>query len=181
MPECSILTISLPPGHCRMEAGSRGLVGVAFCTPDEAYEGSSGLSGAAGELLEEAGRQLRAYFDGRLREFELPLDLSGRTEFQRRVLQGCLGIGYGELLTYGELAWRSGYPGAARAVGQVMATNRLALVIPCHRVVGSGGRLTGYGYGLELKRRLLEMERTQAGWEAIGDPSNGVGLAAGRR
>lgn len=181
MPDCSNLTISLPPCRCRIAAGARGLVSVRFCDPGEACEGSSGLSGAAGELLAEAGRQLEAYFEGRLREFDLPLDLTGRTEFQRRVLESCLQIGYGELLTYGELAWRSGYPGAARAVGQVMATNRLALVIPCHRVVGSGGRLTGYGYGLEVKRRLLEMERTQAGWEATGAPDSGVGLAAGRR
>lgn len=103
-----------------------------------------------------------AYFDGRLREFNIPVDLRDRTEFQQRVLEACQMVPYGQTLTYGQLALRAGYPGAARAVGQVMAANQVAIVVPCHRIVGRRGMLTGYGYGLDLKRRLLEMEGSGA-------------------
>jgi O-6-methylguanine DNA methyltransferase len=101
---------------------------------------------------------------GDLRFFDVPLDLSERTDFQRRVLQACSQVKYGCTATYGDLATRAGSPLAARAVGQVMAQNRLAVVIPCHRIIGSGGRLVGYGYGLAVKEELLRMEREGGGW-----------------
>jgi methylated-DNA-[protein]-cysteine S-methyltransferase len=153
------LTIELPFGPCGLRATERGLTEVRLGEVVEARDG------AGTAVLEQARRELLAYCEGKLRDFAVPVDLEGRTEFQRRVLTACRRIGYGETLTYGELAWRAGYPRAARAVGQVMATNRLALVIPCHRVIGSGGKLTGYGYGLALKERLLALER---GGEASG-------------
>lgn len=92
----------------------------------------------------------------------LELDLGEHTPFQRRVIAECRAIPVGETITYAELALRAGHPGAARAAGTVMSTNRFPLVVPCHRVVGSGGSLGGYSapQGLEMKRRLLELERT---------------------
>lgn len=156
------LTVHLPIGPCVITAGEGGLLSVRL--REVAAGRASFASGAGHEYAQEARRQLQAYFSGELQGFEVPLDLSGRTEFQRRVLAACQAVAYGSTVTYGELAARSGYPGAARAVGQVMATNRLAIVVPCHRVLGSGGRLTGYGYGLALKRELLERE----GWQARG-------------
>ena len=105
--------------------------------------------------------RLRAYADGVFDDFlDVALDLSGKTRFQQAVLHHCRRIRPGSTLTYGELAARAGYPGAARAVGQVMKTNCFPLIIPCHRVVAAGGKLGGYSApdGLRLKRRLLQLE-----------------------
>ncbi|HOP08163.1 MAG TPA: methylated-DNA--[protein]-cysteine S-methyltransferase [candidate division Zixibacteria bacterium] len=104
----------------------------------------------------EAERQLRAYFEGRLQRFDLPLKLSGGA-FCRRALAVVSRIEYGHTRTYGEIAAELGKPGGARAVGQANAGNPLPLVIPCHRVVGADG-LGGYGGGLDMKRRLLQLE-----------------------
>ena len=103
-------------------------------------------------------RTLTKYFAGKVQDFDVPLDLTGVTPFQRRVLQCCARIPFGQVLTYAELARKAGKPGAARAVGRVMATNPIPVVIPCHRVVDSGLRLRGYGGGLKMKRGLLERE-----------------------
>jgi methylated-DNA-[protein]-cysteine S-methyltransferase len=103
-------------------------------------------------------RQLDAYFAGRLRVFELPLAPQG-TEFQRTVWDALLRIPYGETTSYGALARSLGKPEASRAVGLANGRNPIPIVIPCHRVIGSGGSLTGYGGGLDLKRRLLALER----------------------
>lgn len=141
-------------------ASERGLVSLRL---GEVATGRDSFAAAvAHEHAQEARRQLLAYFDGRLREFNIPVDLRDRTEFQQRVLEACQMVPYGQTLTYGQLALRAGYPGAARAVGQVMAANQVAIVVPCHRIVGRRGMLTGYGYGLDLKRRLLEMEGSGA-------------------
>jgi methylated-DNA-[protein]-cysteine S-methyltransferase len=109
-------------------------------------------------VLLEAAQQLRAYFAGELREFRLPLDLRG-TEFQLRVWRQLLTIPYGETRSYGEIARAMGAPNAVRAVGAANGANPIAIVVPCHRVIGSGGKLVGYGGGLPLKKRLLELER----------------------
>lgn len=106
----------------------------------------------------EASRQLAAYFAGRLREFDLPLRPEG-TPFQRTVWDALLRIPYGETTSYGALAHALGKPEASRAVGLANGSNPIPIVIPCHRVIGAGGKLTGYGGGLELKRRLLDLER----------------------
>jgi methylated-DNA-[protein]-cysteine S-methyltransferase len=109
-------------------------------------------------LLAQAAQQLAEYFDGDRREFGLPLALAG-TEFQRTVWTALLGIGYGETVSYGQLADQIGRPTAARAVGLANGRNPVSIIVPCHRVVGSDGSLTGYGGGLGNKRRLLDLER----------------------
>jgi methylated-DNA-[protein]-cysteine S-methyltransferase len=101
--------------------------------------------------------QLEEYFAGRLRTFDLPLGPAGN-EFELAVWEALLEIPYGETVSYGEVALRIGRTGAARAVGVANARNPIALIIPCHRVIGADGSLTGYGGGLERKRLLLELE-----------------------
>jgi methylated-DNA-[protein]-cysteine S-methyltransferase len=109
----------------------------------------------------EAIRQLKAYFAGELKVFNLPLKPEG-TPFQLAVWQALQEIPYGETLTYGELALRIHRPKACRAVGAANGQNPLSIVIPCHRVIGSGGRLTGYGGGLKAKAYLLTLESNGA-------------------
>jgi methylated-DNA-[protein]-cysteine S-methyltransferase len=112
----------------------------------------------AGGVATRATEQLAQYLRGERREFDLPLDLSGVDPEPRAVLEELrAGTPYGTVITYGELARRSGCTGGARAVGQIMARNPLPLVIPCHRVVAAAD-LGGYGGGLSLKRRLLRLE-----------------------
>ncbi|WP_432065911.1 methylated-DNA--[protein]-cysteine S-methyltransferase [Streptomyces sp. C10-9-1] len=108
--------------------------------------------------LDEAARQLGAYFERERTAFELPLHLAG-TPFQRRVWECLLRIPYGETRSYGELAGELGNKGASRAVGLANGRNPIGIIVPCHRVVGSSGGLTGYGGGLDRKRRLLALER----------------------
>lgn len=110
--------------------------------------------------LSEALSQLRSYFAGARREFDLPVTPEG-TPFQRRVWQELLKIPYGATISYGELARRIGKPNASRAVGLANGANPISIVIPCHRVIGSNGKLTGYGGGLEKKEWLLALERGQ--------------------
>lgn len=104
--------------------------------------------------------QLDAYFVGELTDFDVTLRLEG-TEFQRRVWAGLLEIPYGETISYGALATRIGQPTASRAVGLANGRNPVAIIVPCHRVIGSTGSLTGYGGGLDRKRTLLELERSR--------------------
>ncbi|WP_306326628.1 methylated-DNA--[protein]-cysteine S-methyltransferase [Streptomyces venezuelae] len=105
----------------------------------------------------EAIRQLDAYFAGELTDFDLPLHLVG-TDFQLRVWAELRRIPYGETRTYGELAELLGSPGASRAVGLANGKNPVSVIVPCHRVIGAGGGLTGYGGGLDRKQRLLAFE-----------------------
>lgn len=105
-----------------------------------------------------ATEQLAAYFAGELTSFDLTLHLEG-TAFQRRVWAALCDIPYGETWSYGQLAAHIGSPGASRAVGLANGRNPVAIVVPCHRVVGADGTLTGYGGGLDRKRLLLELER----------------------
>ncbi len=110
-------------------------------------------------LLRETARQLRAYFDRDLKEFDLPLRPDG-TQFQLRVWQQLRLIGYGETASYGEIARRLGMtPAASRAVGLANGRNPIPIVVPCHRVVGADGTLTGYAGGIERKQALLELEQ----------------------
>src|SRR4051794_13973967 len=105
-------------------------------------------------------KQISEYFAGTRTTFDLELDPRG-TQFQKRVWAELVRIPFGETCSYAQLAGRAGIPGAARAVGRANATNPIALVVPCHRVIGSGGALTGYAYGTELKKSLLDWERDQ--------------------
>ena len=107
--------------------------------------------------LEDARRQLSEYFAGERRRFDLPLRLSG-TDFQVSVLQALQEIPYGETVSYGEIARRIGRPKAVRAVGAANGRNPLPIVVPCHRVIGSTGDLTGFGGGLDTKEALLRLE-----------------------
>ncbi|MFJ4918769.1 methylated-DNA--[protein]-cysteine S-methyltransferase [Streptomyces sp. NPDC088725] len=110
----------------------------------------------------EAVRQLDAYFDGELTEFDLPVRLHG-TAFQQSVWAQLRQIPYGETRTYGELAGALGKPGASRAVGLANGKNPISVIVPCHRVIGSAGSLVGYGGGLDRKQRLLVFEGAAAG------------------
>ena len=108
--------------------------------------------------LEEAARQLREYFAGQRTAFELPLAPDGTT-FQKRVWRELQEIPYGETISYGELARRAGNAKASRAVGAANGANPIPIVIPCHRVIGANGKLTGFGGGLPIKEALLALER----------------------
>lgn len=128
---------------------------------DPAPEWRAG-SGPLPEPIRAAKRQLREYFDGERRDFDLPLAPAG-TPFQRRVWDELRRIPYGETISYGELARRIGKPTASRAVGAANGRNPLAIVVPCHRVIGADGTLTGYGGGLPVKESLLAHEQGVAG------------------
>ena len=135
-------------------ASGRGLEGwLRRCLPDARCSESEAAH-------REAGSQLLEYLEGARTRFELPLDLRG-TPFQLRVWEALLEIPYGETRSYREIARAVRKPDAVRAVGSANGANPVALVVPCHRVIQSGGRLGGYGGGLELKARLLAMERSR--------------------
>ncbi len=108
----------------------------------------------------EVIRQLGAYFDGKLKDFDLPVVLEG-TVFQLLVWRNLQRIPYGETVSYGQLARRIGSPEAARAVGLANGSNPIPIIVPCHRVIGSNGDLTGFGGGLAVKKKLLELESRQ--------------------
>jgi len=111
-----------------------------------------------GARTAELERQLREYFAGERREFELRLNGSG-TPFQKRVWDELTRIPYGQTISYGELARRVGNPNGSRAVGSANGQNPISIIVPCHRVIGASGKLVGYGGGLPIKEKLLELER----------------------
>jgi methylated-DNA-[protein]-cysteine S-methyltransferase len=115
------------------------------------------VAASADPLLLDAAHQLRAYFAGELREFELPLSPRG-TAFQRQVWAAVSAVPYGSTATYSEIAAAVGRPSAFRAVGAANGSNPLPLIVPCHRIIGAAGALTGYGGGLDRKRSLLDLE-----------------------
>ncbi|MFK3733733.1 methylated-DNA--[protein]-cysteine S-methyltransferase [Streptomyces sp. NPDC088090] len=155
-------------GPLFLAATGRGLVRVGFHADGARGERMPGLLAeqlgatvvaCSTGLLAEPVRQLERYFAGALRAFDLPLDWSLTTGFNRQVLRElAAGVPYGAVVGYGELARRVGQPGAAQAVGAAMGANPLPVVVPCHRVVESDGGLGGFGGGLETKRRLLALE-----------------------
>ncbi|MBI5378816.1 MAG: methylated-DNA--[protein]-cysteine S-methyltransferase [Nitrospirae bacterium] len=146
--------IRTPLGMLRLEADGRGLTAMEFCRARQA-------GGADSPLLLEAEKQLVEYFAGARRAFRLPSAPEG-TPFQQAVWKALLRIPCGETRSYGEVARMVGRPSAARAVGQACNRNPLGIVVPCHRVVGKDGALTGYAGGIHLKRRLLALERQGA-------------------
>ena len=111
-------------------------------------------------LLREAARQLTSYFERRLKEFDVPLEMNG-TPFQRKVWDTLLEIPYGEVISYAQLADKVGSPRGFRAVGAANGKNPIPIIVPCHRVINTGGGLGGYSCGLPYKRRLLELEGVQ--------------------
>jgi methylated-DNA-[protein]-cysteine S-methyltransferase len=145
-------TLPTPLGPVRLRADEAGLRELAFV--DEAPAGAAPPAG----LLAEAAEQLEADFAGERRAFELPLAPVG-TPFHERVWALVAAVRYGTTTTYGALAASLGQPTAARAVGAANGRNPIAIVIPCHRVVGASGALTGYAYGVDRKARLLALEQ----------------------
>jgi methylated-DNA-[protein]-cysteine S-methyltransferase len=148
--------ISTPVGRLRLAGDERGLRGISFENRFHPAE-PAGDRPSAQKPFREAIAQLEAYFAGELRRFDLPLAPEG-TPFQREVWSALTTIPYGETLSYGELARRLGKPAATRAVGAANGQNPIPIVIPCHRVIGADGSLTGFGGGLAIKRRLLDLE-----------------------
>jgi methylated-DNA-[protein]-cysteine S-methyltransferase len=147
----------MPSRAVETPIGTLGLVG-SNAGLSRVLWSAKGLRRESSALLDQAAAQLGAYFAGDLIEFDLPLDLDG-TEFQRRCWLALASIPYGQTVSYGEQARRLGLgPDAARAVGAANGQNPLPLVLPCHRVIGADGSLTGFGGGLHLKRFLLEHE-----------------------
>lgn len=122
------------------------------------FEGPAGTPAGDDPLLERAAEELDAYFAGALQAFDLPLSVPDGTEFERAVWAAIAAIPYGEMRTYGEIAGDVGDRDVARAVGVACNRNPVPLLVPCHRVVGAGGRLVGFGGGLPRKRFLLELE-----------------------
>lgn len=150
------LAISSPLGDLRLYAHDDELVGIYL--PDQH---APAAAPGRGGVLAAAARQLAEYFAGERRAFDLPLAPRG-TGFQQLVWRALLAIPYGETRSYGDLARAIGRPAAARAVGAANARNPLAIVVPCHRVIGASGQLTGYAGGMPAKRWLLEHERRDA-------------------
>ena len=127
---------------------------------DQTYEPSRDGWEVDDDAFADAVEQLAEYFTGERTEFELSLDLVG-TAFQRSVWSALREIPYGETCSYGEIARKLGSPGASRAVGLANGHNPIGIIVPCHRVIGANGSLTGYGGGLERKRMLLDLERSR--------------------
>lgn len=119
--------------------------------------GRKEASGEPGEQLLEAKEQLLEYFAGKRTSFNMQLKLIG-TEFQKKVWDKLQSVENGETATYKDVALAIGCPKGSRAVGRAVGSNPVAIVVPCHRIIGSGGKLTGYYYGLDIKKRLLELE-----------------------
>jgi methylated-DNA-[protein]-cysteine S-methyltransferase len=167
-------TMPSPVGELTLAATDSGLAAVYFerhkygHSDDErrGWMPDDGTANAASATLAAAREQLTAYFDGRLRVFDLPLDAEG-TPFQRQVWAELRKIPFGGTASYGDLARRVGDPGKARAVGAANGRNPISIVVPCHRVIGADGSLTGFGGGIERKRWLLAHEQRFAGQTAL--------------
>jgi methylated-DNA-[protein]-cysteine S-methyltransferase len=148
-------TIDSPIGLLTLAGHDQALTNLRMV--DQTYEPNRNGWTPNPKAFNGAVDQLNAYFAGELTTFDLELDLRG-SEFQRRVWNALLTIPFGETRSYGEIADQIGAPGAARAVGLANGHNPIAIVVPCHRVIGASGSLTGYGGGLDRKRSLLALE-----------------------
>jgi len=142
--------IDSPIGDLTLAVDDAGLCQVHFGGSDRPID--------ADPLLTETAEQLKAYFAGELQEFTVPLSVRGGSDFERAVWSQLSRIPYGEMQTYGDVAKIVGDAGAARAVGVACNRNPLPIVVPCHRVVGAGGKMVGFGGGIPTKRHLLELE-----------------------
>jgi len=162
----SHIVIDSPVGPLTLVAQDGAIVGLYMDLqrhrPDEDQFGEPDRRGRQAEPFQTAADQLDAYFAGRRTTFTISLEPQG-TAFQKRVWAALQEIPYGETESYGQLAERIGSPGAARAVGLANGKNPIGIVIPCHRVVGSNGSLTGYGGGLDRKKQLLDLELAVSG------------------
>jgi methylated-DNA-[protein]-cysteine S-methyltransferase len=151
-------SIASPYGKLKLVASDKGLAAVLWENDDPRRVRLGALKpGSDNRFLNEAEKQLKAYFAGRLKKFTVPLDFKG-TDFQKSVWAALLTIPFGETRSYGEIARQIGRPEASRAVGAANGRNPISIITPCHRVLGSNGRLTGFAGGLEAKDHLLRHE-----------------------
>jgi methylated-DNA-[protein]-cysteine S-methyltransferase len=158
MEEVRFRTVDSPVGPLTLAGRGRRLMHLRMV--DQTHEPSHDGWERDGDAFPDAVEQLEAYFAGDRTDFDLELDLVG-TQFQRRVWTALLTIPYGETRSYGEIARQIGSPGAFRAVGLANGHNPIGIIVPCHRVIGSNGSLTGYGGGLDRKRALLALEKSR--------------------
>lgn len=156
-------TYDSPIGGMLLAATDDGLSGVYF-DRQKHHPGRGGdwKRDPANPHLKRARAQLAEYFSGKRRKFDLALDPAG-TEFQKAVWRAISSVPFGQTITYGELARRAGVPGSARAAGAATGRNPIGIVVPCHRIMGSDGSLTGYAGGLAKKRALLALEGVLSG------------------
>ncbi|MGB6134543.1 MAG: methylated-DNA--[protein]-cysteine S-methyltransferase [Acidobacteriaceae bacterium] len=175
-------TIDSPVGRLKLVASEKALVAILWENDDPKRVRLGELVGSeTNPVLVQTERQLAEYFAGKRRSFTVPLDLRG-TPFQRDVWESLLAIPFGETRRYGELARQLGKPQAARAVGAATGKNPVSIVVPCHRVIGAGGELTGFAGGLDAKRSLLVLEQTRPGRSSAGHAQEPIhGAASGRR
>lgn len=149
-----------PLGAMTLAASSHGLCGIWFDGQKHQTDTRAWPETASHPLLVQAAEQLTAYFAGQRSVFDLPLDLGGGTPFQQAVWRALLGIAPGVTTTYGGLAGFIERPLAVRAVAAALGRNPISIIVPCHRVLGAGGALTGYAGGLGRKAALLQLEST---------------------
>ncbi len=151
--------ISLPLGRICITADSRHLLAITFeDTKQDVADSDDGCIVGSNPIIQQTEEQLRQYFALKRTTFDLPITFTG-TEFQRKTWQSLLGIPYGETRSYSQQARAIGNPKAVRAVGRTNGLNPIAIVVPCHRVIGKSGKLTGYAGGLDRKKFLLALER----------------------
>jgi methylated-DNA-[protein]-cysteine S-methyltransferase len=151
--------ISSPVGKLKLLASDRGLLAILWENDNpKRVKLSTLVENQDHPVLLETEQQLQQYFQGRRKSFSLKLDLKG-TKFQNKVWQALLSIPFGETRSYGQLARQLGNPRAMRAVGAANGRNPISIVVPCHRVIGASGKLTGFAGGLETKAHLLRLER----------------------
>ena len=146
-----------PQGTMLATATDNGLAGVYFKGQKHFPKQRDWRRDARHPMLRQAKRELAEYFAGRRKRFDVALDPQGSV-FQRSIWKAISKVGFGRTLTYGELAQRAGHPGSARAAGAATGRNPLSVIVPCHRIMGANGSLTGYAGGLSRKRALLELE-----------------------
>jgi methylated-DNA-[protein]-cysteine S-methyltransferase len=158
MPTTEVRTVDSPVGLLTL-AGRNGRL-MHLRMVDQTYEPSHDGWECDDTAFPDAVEQLESYFAGELFEFDLDLEMVG-TSFQRNVWQALLTIPYGETRSYGEIAAQIGSPSASRAVGLANGHNPIGIIVPCHRVIGANGSLTGYGGGLDRKRALLALEKSR--------------------
>jgi len=162
--DVAVTTMDSPIGPLLLMATPKGLVRIAFESENrddvlgEVAEQLSPRILEAPRRLDPVRRELEKYFEGKLKDFDVPLDWSLTGEFARRVLRRTARIPYGSVASYGDVAVGIGTPRAARAVGNALGSNPIPVVVPCHRVVRTGGAIGGYGGGLTRKRFLLDLE-----------------------
>ena len=147
-----------PMGRMLIVANERGLAGLYFLGQKYCVRvGEDWRLDQENEIVRRTARQMAQYFDGKLKEFDLPLAPKG-TAFQSAVWNAISSVKYGETVTYSELARRAGHPDGIRAAGTATGRNPITIIVPCHRIIGSDGSLTGYAGGLERKRALQALE-----------------------